>query len=532
MPRVSVRNITFRLASPASKTAGWRPYSSAKTPSFPGPVGGRQNARPAKVNRKRLYADDAYRSAKIGVEERFDVINGAGEVVDTGESVPGWLGISDPKRSLLAMVRHFRPQFPKAMEFEDGRLRISLFEASPDRPHYLPTEGEAKRHEIWLGLWNGRLTTEEMERAAGYFARPSRLFNPDYFCASGGFGYATPHDETRFADLDTLVQKRYGEIAAGQFYVNGIRHWGDKPYGKSDVAWCNGYYDMQQGLASEYLMTGDPRWFDHLEATVRHIMDIDVCHASSDHPDWIGAIHCGHDGRNHTSAYPWNPGQRIKGTLAYWRLTGDVDAREAALGIADSAVRAKRGIGAHSVRDHAGILYCLTAAYDETRDPKYLEAARRVAHDAMGRIDRRRGCYSEVHGNIGYRGNVPWMCAQLAEPMYYYYRQSGDVEAASTVVGLAESILAENRTRDVPGDVYGYSHNPHFGKSTGYYLLIASTVLYAYELSNEEYFLANARAMYDLLIRDKNIDTVRNCYWNTPTLLYYLKRYTMQEDDR
>src|SRR5690606_9686226 len=100
--------------------------------------------------------------------------------------------------------------------------------------------------------------------------------------------------------------------------------------------------------------------------------------------------------------------------------TGDRDARAAALGVADSALAAGRALGSTSVRDHAGVLYALTAAYDETRDPKYLEGARALAHDAMKRIDPRRGAYPEIHGNFGYRGNVPWMVAQLMEPMYDY----------------------------------------------------------------------------------------------------------------
>jgi rhamnogalacturonyl hydrolase YesR len=275
-------------------------------------------------------------------------------------------------------------------------------------------------------------------------------------------------------------------------------------------------------------MTGDPRWFDRLEATVRHIIDIDVCHASKEHPDWVGSIHA-YNGTNHTTAGPWNAMQRTKGTLAYWRLTGDIDARDAALGVADSAVRAQRAVGAGSVRDHAGVLYCLTAAYDETRESKYLEAAKRVAHDAMKRIDARRGCYSEIHGNVSYRGNVPWMCAQLAEPMYDYYVQSGDLDAANTVVGLAESILTDNRTRDVPGDVYGYSHNPHFNKTSNYHILIAPSVLYAYELTGDRFFLEQARAMYRQTIRENTVNTITNCYWNTPTLLYYLQAHGLSE---
>jgi len=461
-------------------------------------------------------------------EESFEVLDGADKVLDEGPAAAGWLAVRDKQRSLAVVVRHFREQFPKALEFKDDRLRISLFETSDHQTLYRPTEGEAKRHELWIGLWNDRLPDEEVRDFARYSLRPARLFNAEYVCATGGHGYAAVHDADRFGELDAYMKKTFPNVAAKRFYEYGIRHWGDQRYNKDEDYWHNGYYDRQQGFAAEYIMTGDPRWFDRLEATVRHIIDIDVCHASKEHPDWVGSIHA-YNGTNHTTAGPWNAMQRTKGTLAYWRLTGDIDARDAALGVADSAVRAQRAVGAGSVRDHAGVLYCLTAAYDETRESKYLEAAKRVAHDAMKRIDARRGCYSEIHGNVSYRGNVPWMCAQLAEPMYDYYVQSGDLDAANTVVGLAESILTDNRTRDVPGDVYGYSHNPHFNKTSNYHILIAPSVLYAYELTGDRFFLEQARAMYRQTIRENTVNTITNCYWNTPTLLYYLQAHGLSE---
>ena len=105
---------------------------------------------------------------------------------------------------------------------------------------------------------------------------------------------------------------------------------------------------------------------------------------------------------------------------------------------------------------------------------------------------------------------------------------SGDVEAAVAVVGMAESILTENRTRGVPGDVHGYSHNPHYTKNSGYHTLIAPAILYAYELTGDEYYLQQARAMYTQMIAERSINHVQNCTWNTPTLLYYLQRYGME----
>ena len=462
-------------------------------------------------------------------ENAFEVVDPSGQVLDAGEACGGWLGLSDGGKSLCVLVRHFREQYPKALTFQNGRLRIALFEPCEQEPHYTPNEGEAKRHEIWLGLWETGLGPSEFGGISEYFACPPRVFDADYFCASGGLGPAFPHDEERFPELTSFMTNTYGEIEAHRFYRNGIRNWGDAVYNADKEQWCNGYYDRQQGFAVEYLITGDPRWFDRLEATVRHIIDVDVCHRSEAHPEWVGGIH-GYYGRDHSTEAPWNPIQRTKGTLAYWRFTADTDARDAALAVADSAIAANRGIGARSVRDHAGILYCLTAAYDETRDRKYLEGARRVAHDAIGRIDKRRGCYAEVHGNLSYRGNVPWMVAQLAEPMYDYYRQSGDVDAAVAVVGLAESIIAENCTRGVPGDVYGYSHNPHFKKTSGYHILIAPTIMYAYELTGDPQFLTHAEAMYEQTIREGTVNSIVNCYWNTHTLLYYLNRYGHDEE--
>ncbi len=87
----------------------------------------------------------------------------------------------------------------------------------------------------------------------------------------------------------------------------------------------------------------------------------------------------------------------------------------------------------------------------------------------------------------------------------------------------------ENCSRTVLGDVYGYSHNPHFKKTSGYHILIASAILYAYELTGDEWFLQHARAMYAQTIRENSVNAINNCYWNTPTLLYYLKRFGLAE---
>ena len=457
-------------------------------------------------------------------QDKFDVVDDSGSIIDNGQHSEGWLGISDKDKSLIALTRHFYQQHPKAMQFNNGKIRISLFESSEQQTFYQPNEGEAKRHEIWLGLWDKSLTKEEMSEYSRMFSRPIRLSNAEYFCKSEGFGYAEVHNAKQFTDLDEFMKSTYGDISEDKFYQLGIRNWGDQPYQKDKNSWCNGYYDRQQGLASEYIMTGDPRWFDCLEATVRHIIDIDICHASFGRHDLIGAIYDCY-ATDHNKGNAWDMMQRIRGTLAYWRLTGDIDSKNEALAVADSVIGNNRGIHRGSVRDHGGVLYCVMSAYDETHDPKYLDMAKRIAYDSLSCIDRRRGTYSEVHGNISYRGNVPWMVAQLSQPLYEYYRFSGDIDIAKAVVGLAESMITENCERSKLGDIYGYSHNPHFGKTSGYHILIAPAILCAYELTGEESFLKHGVAMYKQTIAERTVNSINNCYWNTPSLLYYLKRF-------
>ena len=97
------------------------------------------------------------------------------------------------------------------------------------------------------------------------------------------------------------------------------------------------------------------------------------------------------------------------------------------------------------------------------------------------------------------------------------------IDIAKAVVGLAESMITENCERSKPfvsssllgetrGDIYGYSHNPHFGKTSGYHILIAPAILYAYELTGDELFLKHGVAMYKQTIEEKTVNSINNCY--------------------
>jgi hypothetical protein len=497
------------------------------------------SAEPARIKRlgvtltvggkvKEIWSGDA-RTLKAGSEvvvaqtaaDAFAVSRGS-DAVAKGEHSRGWLAASTDRGAAVLAVRRFWEWFPKALRVNGGTLSAHLFAPTEQMPACEMSPGEAKRHEILLALLPANARKADAAAIARAFMRPPRLFSPAWFCASGGFGYAAPHSATRFPGLHKYMVETYRDV--NPTILNGtpgIRNFPDAPYqGKADN-WRNNYYDIMQGIMSEYLMGGDPRWFDRGEDQCLHIMDVDICHGRDDHPEWRGVLYG--PGLNHTSGW-WSAMLRAEGLSSYYRLSGDPDALPEFLGVADFIVRNKAGIGSVSVRDHAGALITLVRAYDETWNPKYLAAARRLAHDAMSRIDRRRGCYSEVHGNYNYRGNVPWMDAQLMEPLYLYYRQSGDLDAANAVVGLAESLMFENTTGAGPGAFEGYSHNPHFRPmDSSYNILIAPAIGYAWELTGDGRFAAAMRDAYARTVAEKTINWVANCYWNTPTLLYYLE---------
>jgi hypothetical protein len=451
------------------------------------------------------------------------VIRQGDEAIEQGQRSEGWAAAVTDHAAILMAVRHFWQMYPKALRVGASGIAADLFAESEAQAYYEPVSGEAKRHEIlvaFLPLNSAKADAAALVRA---FMRPPRLFSSEWFCSSGGLGYAAPHSPTRFAALHDYMVKTYGDVGPTVLSGTlGIRNFPDAAYFAKAGAWRNNYYDVMQGIASEYLIGGDPRWFDRLEDHCLHTIDTDTCHiARKDHPEWLGVLYGPSD--NHSSSW-WSAMLRAEGLSSYYRLSGDPDALEAFLGAADFIVREKAGIGSVSVRDHAGAFITLVRAYDETWAPKYLAAARRLAHDAMTRIDARRGCYSERHGNHNYRGNVPWMGAQLSEPMYLYYRYSGDLDAAKAVVGMAESIMVDNTGDEGPGDFYGYSHNPHYKKTSNYDVLIAPVMGYAWELTGDATFRAAMEDAFERTVEQKTVNWVGNCYWNTPTLLYYLSR--------
>jgi hypothetical protein len=107
-------------------------------------------------------------------------------------------------------------------------------------------------------------------------------------------------------------------------------------------------------LIFQYLRTGDRRWLDLFDPLARHVIDIDIYHTTEDKAAYNGGLfwHTDHyrtaatathrsyskANRPPDSPYGGGPGNEhnyATGLLHYHYLTGDPDARDAVLGLAD-----------------------------------------------------------------------------------------------------------------------------------------------------------------------------------------------------
>ena len=417
------------------------------------------------------------------------------------------------KNAVLA-VRQFRELYPKEISAKDKELVVDLVAAGKTPVIFTP--GEAKSHEIWLAL--GEVDAAKFAAAV---SQPPVLQNGAYFCSTGVLGPAAPHDGAPVLHdhmANDFGKRRWEDL--GQVF--GVRDFPDAAYYGGLPKWCNNYYERMLGLWSEWFMSGDRAWHDLACDVCRHLMDVAIVHSEVSRKDWAGSIHG--PGENHVSG-PWDPALRIEGLRLYQKLTGDPDAREAFLGVADYCVRTHAGTRSGSARDHGGPFDAICTAYQETGEVKYLDEGALHVQSVLKCMDVRRGAWPEEHGSKVYRGNVPWMVAQVARPLYLWYRATGDLAAAQALVGLAESIVCENTDWDAPGVVSGYSHNPHYPVSATYDLLILPVIFAAYELTEDTFFLDAAKAQWERWLREKAFDSPLNCYWNTPWLMWCLKHY-------
>jgi hypothetical protein len=274
---------------------------------------------------------------------------------------------------VTAAVPNFWQQFPKAIDAGEDGLRIGLFPGrwSAGGSLFELQGGERKTHAVWMSFGNSSRDSADSATALpldGVFA-PLRLSaDPAWIRDSraiDGFVTQDEHSDNRFGAYAEQAVAGPWSVAAGRETIDeyGWRNFGDIWANHEALYYIgpapiishyNNQFDYLGGAILQWLQSGDERWRDIFEPLAEHVMDIDRYHTERDRAAYNGglfwftdhyltaatATHRTYSKANATAGKPYGGGPGSEhifatGLLHYYCLTGDEDAREAVIGLAD-----------------------------------------------------------------------------------------------------------------------------------------------------------------------------------------------------
>jgi len=314
----------------------------------------------------------------VGADGRLTVkFRGYGVRSETG-SAPGSNGLraspvvaAETEIGFVAVtVDKFWQNFPNALRWQDGVLGIALFPGESETYDELQG-GERKRHLIRfaLGSSGGMKDLQAMRE-------PVRLaIDPDWVEHSGALSnFVAPHasESQRYkAYVQSVIEgpnsffkKRevideYGWRNFGEVYAD--HEAVEKLEGEPLVSHYNNQYDFLNAACVHFLRSGDDRWRQLLVEGARHIIDIDIYNTDQDRLVYNGGLfwHTDHYREAATATHrtysssngsgknfgggPGNEHNYTTGLLHYYYLSGDREAREAVLKLAEWVFRLDDG---------------------------------------------------------------------------------------------------------------------------------------------------------------------------------------------
>lgn len=283
----------------------------------------------------------------------------------------------------------------------------------------------------------------------------------DYYAATGALGPMAPKRADRFAPWDEYVAQRFADHLQLKEKQReyGFFNWGDW-YGERGRNWGNNEYDLPHGLFMQFARTGNRDYFRLALAGARHQADVDCVHA---YPDIMNLGAMAPHSVCHTGEWSeqlanpsWSYAYNIMTTAANghtwadgmvdaWYLTGEPRVMEVAIGLGEHIAFAMAPtfthLGTHE-RSGGWSLKAIMAIYRATRDPVYLEAARKICEVALREQDLQgTGAWPHVlpsdhaAGVPGAVGNVAFLIGILMTGMADYHAETGDPRVLASLQG-------------------------------------------------------------------------------------------------
>ena len=436
----------------------------------------------------------------------FQVDDRSYEVNDNpiGSRAPGWVAIGDTSGGMAVGVREFWQNWPKSLETRHNQLRVGIcpqfangtYDGKPIKEeaqlYYYLRNGEysfktgvSRSHELWAIFFPG---DPDVQRLAGFYGGIDLplLVQPtlEYISSSEAAGRFPAKNVSSSAVrydawLDELFNLHLQDVDQEREY--GMLNFGDWYNVKWD-SWGNLEYDTARCFLTQYLRTGDRRYFDRASQAARHYLDVDIIHEVSDRlhafagsanmkPGHVWLHQVGHtggyygkyeDGKYYEEAPlimkgPYQVGmynmghQWIGGVFDYYMLTGDRRALEVATMTADTIAADCPTRYTDHIRDLGWPLNLVIAAYDATGDKKYLNAATRQWKLLQEHFDADKGFQvmlayghcSEPSTAKRCRGQNAYMFGLTLSGLARYHRLTQDAQALQGLTVGIDQLIRE-----------------------------------------------------------------------------------------
>ncbi|MGI6082390.1 MAG: hypothetical protein ACOYEP_05925, partial [Limnochordia bacterium] len=442
---------------------------------------------------------------------------------------PGVVRVCGGERAITAVIHDFQERWPKGLAAEGNRLSLELFPEQPDSeygndlPYHLMFPFVSGKYRLKWGNsfteritvdFAGRTTPEEM--AAEGRLPAIAVIPAEWYHETDVLGPIAVSVGERTAVWDDFVQKSYldhmNRKAKTREY--GYFNYGDW-FGERGRNWGNNEYDLAHGFFTEFVRTGDRRYYRLALAAARHQADIDIIHAYPD-PTYIGANaqhSVGHTGAwsQHLAQATWgkafdssfkasNGHTWADGMMDAWYLTGDARVMESALALGEHIAWAMapefKALGTHE-RSAGWSVKALTALYRGTYDPVYLDAARRIVSVALREQDM-GGSGAWPHplpgdhsgSKPGAVGNNLFLIGVLMSGLQAYHAETGDPDVLTSLEAAVQWVLKswnpQRRGWPYSAETDG---TPLYDASTGLNTLVVPAVAYVGALRKDDHLM-------------------------------------------
>ncbi len=413
------------------------------------------------------------------------------------------------RRFLLSVaVRDFWQNYPKEIAVNPDGLELGLCPSLP-ADAYAEAKGSVDEHRLYYYLQDGHYRfrqgmskTHEFWLLAGEGATPwaplIAVAPPSWYVETKGFGTLAPAGASGLiARYDKAIERALTDFLRDRERDRsyGMMNFGDW-WGERVINWGNAEYDLANALLLQFARTGDARFFAIGEQAAWHHRDVDTIQCHSDRSRVGGAYHhaIGHTGGYYAKSPVAGQGIAVgiltvdhvfvDGHLNYYFLTGDRRSLEVSRKIADRYdLFETRAYDFADARIAGWHLILTASAYQATRDPLYLNAAKIIVERALERQEANGG-WNRLHicshpNEPEHRGELGYMTGVMLAGLRRYYELTRD-EAVARAIERGAGLLA-NEFWSPQARRFRYSScprtEPHAGADALNFLLLDGMVL-------------------------------------------------------